>query len=127
MVKTKQTACGSSLSRPAGMAAVRFEAPEQFENIKDIDESEWPNMDKPPQAAEEGEASKSAGKTGQGKGSKAVDKPTPTGAEGGAEAPPDTHRPPLSTPQTLKLALARTPLTPLTPPRTIRTKTNQVL
>ena len=66
--------------------------------MKGIYESEWLDMDKPPQAAEEGEASKSAGKTGQGEGSKAVDKPTPTGADGGAEASPDTAQAPTINP-----------------------------
>ena len=66
---------------------------------------DWPDLSKPPQAAEEGEASKSAGKTGEG--SKAVGKPTPTGAEGGAEAPPNvaqvpTINPPQPQPSTSK-------------------------
>ena len=45
---------------------------------------DWPDLDKTPQAAEEGEASKS---TGESEGSKLVDKPIPTGAEGEAQAP----------------------------------------
>ena len=49
--------------------------------------------------ATEGEASKSTGKAGEGEGSKAVDKPTPTGAEGGAQAPPNTAQAPITNPQ----------------------------
>ena len=56
---------------------------------QDIPEEEWPDLDKPPQAAEEGETSKLTGKAGEGEGSKSVGKSSPTGAEGGAEAPPD--------------------------------------
>ena len=83
MVKTKQTACGGSSSRPAGMQEVMFgdEAVEgQFEEIP---EEEWPDLDEPHQAEEVGESSKSAGKEG--------DQPTSQAkapAEGGATAPP---------------------------------------
>ena len=49
--------------------------------------------------ATEGEASKSASKAGEGKGSKAVDKPTPAGAEGRAQAPPNTAQAPTTNPQ----------------------------
>ena len=58
MTRTKQTAYADSSSRLVGMATARFEDPEQFEDIKDIGESEWPDLDNPPQAAEKGETSK---------------------------------------------------------------------
>ena len=82
MVKMKQTACGGSSSRPAGMATTRFgnEAEGQFE---DIPEEEWPDLDAPHKGKEVGESSKSAGKEG--------DQPTPQAkaqAKGGATAPP---------------------------------------
>ena len=82
MTRTKQTKCGGSLSRLTGMATVRFGDEGGDSQFEDINEEDWPDLDKPPQAAEEGEASKSAGKTGEG--SKAVGKPAPAGAEGGA-------------------------------------------
>ena len=76
MVKTKQTACGGSSTRPAGMATATFGAeaddPEQFE---DIDEAEWLDLDNPPQAAEKGETSKPTGK--EGEGSKPIGNPPP--------------------------------------------------
>ena len=90
MVRTKQTACGSSTTRPAGMQVATLSDQPEAEQFEDIPEEEWLDMDKPPQAVGEGEASKLAGKTGEGEGSKAVGKPTLTGAEGGAEAPPNT-------------------------------------
>ena len=79
MVRTKQTACGGSSTRPAGMHVATFSDQPEAEQFKDILEEEWLDMDKPPQAVEEGEASKSAGKTDEG--NKAVGKPTTTGAE----------------------------------------------
>ena len=57
MVRTKQTACGGSSTRPAGMQVATYG--DQLEADQDIPEEEWPDLDKPPQAAEEGEASKS--------------------------------------------------------------------
>ena len=88
----KQTRCGGSSSRPTGMATARFSDEGGDSQFEDINEEEWPNLDDPSQAAEEGEASKSAGKAGEG--SKAVGKPTPTGAEGGAKAPPNVAQAP---------------------------------
>ena len=87
MTKTKQTACGGSSSRPAGMATARFGDVAGDSQFEDIPEEECPDMDKPPQAAEVGEASKSTGKGGEG--SKPVVNPNPQAeAEGGATAPP---------------------------------------
>ena len=80
MTKTKQTACGGSSSRPAAMATARFGDEAEDSQFKDIPEEEWPDMDKPPQAAEVGQASKSAGKEG--------DQPPTQKTEGGATAPP---------------------------------------
>ena len=105
MTKTKQTKHGGNSSRPTGMATARFGDEGGDSQFEDITEEDWPDLDKPPQAAEEGEASKSAGKTGEG--SKAVGKLTPAGAEGGAEAPPDvaqapTVNPPQPQPSTSK-------------------------
>ena len=90
MVRTKQTKCGGSSTRPVVMQAATFSDQPEADQFEDIPEEDWPDMDKPPQDVGEGEASKSAGETGEGEGSKAVGKPTATGAEGGAEAPPDT-------------------------------------
>ena len=69
MTKTKQTACGGSSSRPAGMVTARFGDEAGDSQFEDIPEEEWPDMDKPPLAAEVGETSKLAGKEG--------DQPTP--------------------------------------------------
>ena len=60
---------------------------DQPKTDQDIPEEEWLDMDKPPQVPDVGEASKLAGEAGEG--SKAVGKPTSTGAERGAEAPPE--------------------------------------
>ena len=81
MVKRKQTAHGFSSSRPTGMATSRFGDETGDSQFKDIAEEDWLDLDKPPQAAEEGKASKSTGKAGEGEGSKPVGKPTPAGAE----------------------------------------------
>ena len=120
MVKTKQTKCGGSSTRPVGITAARFDnlKEDQFE---DIPEEDWPDMENPkvaqPQATEatEGEASKSAGNAGEGEGSKAVDKPTPTGAEGGAQAPPDTAKAPTTNPQEPKAGTSTDPTDPQDP------------
>ena len=65
MTKTKQTARGGSSSRP-DMATVRFgDEAEKQGHFKDIPEREWPDMDKPPQVAKEGEASKPTGVKGK--------------------------------------------------------------
>ena len=129
MARTKQTKHGGNSSRPTGMATVRFSDEGGDSQFKDIAEEDWPDLDKPPQAAEEGEASKSAGKTGEGEGSKAVGKPTPTGAEGGAKVPPNTAQTTtVNRQRTLNQVLLKmTPRPPPTPPRTLRMRTNQVL
>ena len=104
MVKTKQTKHGVSSTRSVGITPARFKWPEaeQFEDTEE-EEANWPDMEHPQgtQAAKatEGEASKLTGKAGEGEGSKAVDKPTPTGTEGGAQAPPDTAQVPITNPQ----------------------------
>ena len=128
MVRTKQTACGGSLTRPAGMQASTFSNQPEEEQFEDIPEEEWLDMDKPPQAVGEGEASKLAGKTGEGEGSKAVGKPTPTGAERGAEAPPDTAQAATVNPSMdPQLGTSKdNPQAPTNTPRTPRTKMNQV-
>ena len=72
MVRTKQTAHGGNSTRPAGMQAATYG--DQPKADQDIPEEEWPDLDKPPQAAEEGETSKSTGKAGEGEGSKSVGK-----------------------------------------------------
>ena len=93
MVRTKQTQHGGSLTRPAGIqVAVHGDQPkadwpeaEQFEDLEEADETTWPDFNNPHKVAEQGEASKSTGKTGEG--SQDVDKPTR--AEGGAQVPPN--------------------------------------
>ena len=93
---------------------------------QDIPEEEWPDIEHPPQAAEEGEASKSAGKAGEGEGGKAVGKSTLAGAEGGAEAPPNTAQAPTENPkihnQVPEKARPRTPLTTPWIPKQVMTQ-----
>ena len=99
MTKTKQTKCGGSSDRPMGMATVRFSNEGGDNHFEDIPEEEWPDMDNPtPQAVEVGDVSKSTGKAGEGEGSKPVGKPTPTGTEGGTQAPPKESVAPLQAP-----------------------------
>ena len=81
MTKMKQTQCGGSSSRQAGMATARFGAETERSQFEDIDKEDWLDLDDPQcksaqQAAQEGEANKSTGETGEG--IKAVGKPTPT-------------------------------------------------
>ena len=83
MVKTKQTACGGSSSRPVGMASAMFGDDVMEGQFKEIPEEDWLDLDNPHKAAEVGESSKSTGKAG--------DQLTPQAeaqAEGGATAPP---------------------------------------
>ena len=73
MVRTKQTQHGSSsLARPVGMqAAVHGDQPEadqpEAEQFEEADMEDWPDFDDQLKAAQQrGEASKSAGKAGEG-------------------------------------------------------------
>ena len=88
MTKTKQTQCGGSSARPTGMATARFSDEGGNSQFEDIDEEEWPDMENPSQAAEKGEASKSAGQAGS----------QDVGAEGGAQAPPNVAQAPIIDP-----------------------------
>ena len=63
---------------------------EQFEDLEEADEITWPDFDNPREAAGQGEASKSTGKTGEG----SQDVGKPTRAEGGAPVPPDVVQDP---------------------------------
>ena len=86
MAKTKQTGCRSG----TGMQQATFSNQPETQQFKDIPEEDTldPTCQAAQQAVKQGEASKSTGKTGAGEGTQAVDKPTPEGAEGGAEASP---------------------------------------
>ena len=66
-MRTKQTACGGSSSRPAGMVIAKLSKETRESQSEDIPEEEWPDIDTPPpKAAEVGESSKSTGKEGEG-------------------------------------------------------------
>ena len=89
---------------------------------QDILEEEWPDIEHPPQAAEEGEASKSAGKAGEGEGGKAVGKSTPH------RHLLTQHRPPLKIPQIHnQIPEKARPRTPLTTPWIPKQVMTQVL
>ena len=120
MIRTKQTAHGSKLARPAGMqAAMLGDRPEAEQ---DIAEEDWPDLGDPQlqaakQAIEKGEASKSAGKEGD----------QPTQAEGGGPAPPEENPPaPMTLSQVLALKIHRNPPITLRTPRILKQFMTQV-
>ena len=99
-MRTKQTPHGSSSShRPKGMATAKFTSTateeQQFKDAgggESQDSQDWPDYDNPKCKAttqEEGEPSKSVGKTGD----------QPSQAEGGATAPPKENPPAPTDPQ----------------------------
>ena len=102
MVRTKQTQHGGSSTRPAGMqVAVHRDQPEadqpeaeQFEDLEEADKTTWPDFNNRCKAAQQGEASKSTGKAGEG----SQDVGKPTGTEGVAQAPPDVVQDPTRDP-----------------------------
>ena len=67
---------------------------EQFEDLEEADKTTWPVFDNRCKAAQQGEASKSTGKAGEG----SQDVGKPTGAEGVAQAPPDVVQDPTRDP-----------------------------
>ena len=87
MVRTKQTQCGGSSTRPACIQLATFDKPEA-DQFEDINKEEWPDMENPSQAVEKDEASKSAGQAGS----------QDVGAEGGAQAPPNVAQAPIIDP-----------------------------
>ena len=98
MVKTKQTASGGSSTRQQGVQVVTFSELPEADQFEDIDKEDWPDMENPQcqaaqQAVEQGEASKSRGKTGAGEGSQAVDKPTPKELKKEQRHLPQQHKP----------------------------------
>ena len=84
MVRTKQTQHGGSSTRPTGVQSATFDKPEADQFAGHSTKKTGLTWSNPSQAVEKGEASKSAGKKGEG----SQDVGKPTGAEGGAQAPP---------------------------------------